>query len=179
LPKVEYQPPSDEPPLVAAMRAYWTRKRGERALPRRQDIVPAEIKEWLPSVLLVDAIEGGADFRYRLVGLRLHQFFPTVPTGKLMTEALTPFGKDTIEITLKTYRSVMTLREPLRIKGDGAWYGQEPKYFEAILTPLSDDGVNVNMIFGAFDFMWDLAGLKLPEESLDERAWNAAMAPLR
>jgi hypothetical protein len=179
LPKVELQPPSDDPPLVAAMRAYWTAKRGTRALPRRQDILPAEIKEWLPSVLLADVIDNGADFRYRLVGLRLHQFFPAVPTGKLMTEALAPFGTETVQKTLETYRSVLASREPLRIKGDGAWYGQEPKFFEAILTPLSEDGETVNMIFGAFDFMWDLAKLKLPDDKSDEQAWNAAMTAVK
>ena len=179
MPEVQLQPPSEDPPLVAAMRAYWSAKRGARALPRRKDILPAEIKEWLPSVLLADVIDGGADFRYRLVGLRLHQFFPTVPTGKLMSEALAPFGAETVRKTLETYRSVLTLGEPLRIRGDGAWYGQEPKFFDAILTPLSEDGDTVNMIFGAFDFMWNLAELKLSDEASDEHAWRAAMASVK
>jgi hypothetical protein len=179
LPKVELQPSSKEPPLVAGMRGYWTRKRGARPMPRRQDIIPSEIKEWLPFVLLVEVIGGGTDFRYRLVGTQLHKYFQGVPTGKLMSEALAPFGEETVRRTLETYRSVLTLGEPLRIKGDGELYGQKPKYFEAILTPLSDDGVTVNMIFGAFDFLWDLAELKANAQPVDEVQWSTAVSVLR
>jgi len=177
LPKLELQPQSKAPPLIAAVCDYWKRKRGAAAWPRRQDIVPAEIKQWLPRVLLVEAIDRGADFRYRLVGSRLGEFFPAEPSGKIMSEVLAPFGVVTTQKTLETYRSVLSMREPLRVKGDGAWYEQSLKYFEAVLAPLSEDGVTVNMIFGAFDFMWVRvdAGAR---ETVDDEAWNTARALL-
>lgn len=177
MPTLELQPQSKEPPLIADVHNYWKHKRGTRPFPRRQDIVPAEIKKWLPYILLADVIDGGADFRYRLVGSRLHSFFPAVPTGKVMSEALAPFGEDTVRKTLDTYGAVLTLGEPLRVKGDGAWYDQPPKYFEAILTPLSDDGITVNMIFGAFDFMWNFADMN--DEPVDEVIWETAVEALR
>jgi hypothetical protein len=176
LPEVEMQLQGDDPALIAALRTYWTRKRGARAHPGRQDIVPSEIREWLPFVLLVDAVDHGADFRYRLVGSHLNQFFPVPPTGKLMSKALAPFGESTIGRTMDAYRHVMTAGKPLRVKGDGALFGQPPKFFEALLTPLSDDGATVNMIFGGFDFQWNF--LAMPKTALnapDERAWSRAL----
>ena len=180
MPEVEIEPHSDDPALIAALRAYWIRKRGSRAYPSRRDIVPSEIREWLPFVLLVDVVERGADFRYRLVGTHLNQFFPMPPAGKLMSKVLAPFGENTINRTIAAYRHVTTTGAPLRVKGDGALYGQPPKYFEALLTPLCDDGVRVNMIFGGFDFQWNF--LPMPgtaPNAPDERAWARALGEAR
>ena len=48
---------------------YWRRKRGDRTMPQRRDIDPAELPFWLlPHVQLVDVAEDGRRFRHRLVG---------------------------------------------------------------------------------------------------------------
>jgi hypothetical protein len=173
--RFELNPQSEEPALLADVRRYWERKRGSGAMPSRRDIIPSEIRSHLPSVLLVDVIGDGEDFRYRLVGTRLHDYFPEVPTGKLMSALLAPFGHDTVQGTLDVYRTVMKERRPQRIKGDGAWYGQDPKLFDAVLAPLSDDGDHVNMIFGAFKFAWNTAIVGLDDASAAERAWHSAV----
>jgi hypothetical protein len=49
----------------------------------------------------------------------------------------------------------MERRAPMRLTGSGSWYGQNPKYFDALLAPMSDDGEAVNMILGTFIFVWD------------------------
>jgi hypothetical protein len=137
------------------VRDYWLAKRGARSMPSRSDISPAQLKSQLPHILLADVIDGGADFRYRLVGTELGRFFYSEPSGKLMSEALVPFGEATIEATLASYRGVLARRAPVRITGAGAWLGQEPKLFDAYLAPLSDDDVTINMILGTFVFEWD------------------------
>ena len=152
---VEIDPSAKEPERLTFVRNYWERLRGARAMPSRMDITPWDMKAHLPHVLLADVVEGGADFRYRLVGSQLHRYFAGNPTGKLMSETLAGFGRETVERTIKTYDAVAARRAPLRIRGAGSIYAQGPKLFDAMLTPLSDDGVNVNMIFGAFVFMWD------------------------
>lgn len=179
MPKLELQPHSKEPPLIASVRDYWKRKRNDRELPDRKAIKPTEIKEWLPYILLADVIDGGKDFRYRLVGSRLHTYFPMMPTGKTIREAIAPFGDETLQQTLEVYGRVVKQRSPLRIKGDGAWYNQPPKIFEAILTPLSDDGVTVNMIFGAFDFQWNFEGMTASDTLIEDQTMSAASEILR
>jgi len=170
--KVDFNPGIPEPPLLAALSRYWSAKRGDRPMPGRFDIVPGEIRYQLTHVLLADVVEGGADFRYRLVGSGLHRSFPQVPTGKLMSEALAPFGEATVTGTIAAYRQVVTSRTPSRLRGAGALYGQDPKYFDAILLPLSDDGETVNMIFGGFFFDWDRDGAYRGE---DGEVWTRAL----
>lgn len=159
-PNVEFDPDSDEPPLLEFLRDYWQGKRGARAMPGRQDIRPSDMKAQLPHILLADVIADGADFRYRLVGGELQRYFKSNPSGKLMSEALMPFGTETVRRTIETYATVVTRRAPLRIFGTGALYDQAAKYFDALLTPLSDDGVSVNMILGTFAFAWDVKAVK-------------------
>ncbi|MEI9997142.1 MAG: PAS domain-containing protein [Rhizomicrobium sp.] len=175
-PHLEWNPVSKEPPLLAELRGYWQRKRGSRRLPSRRDIQPGEIRSLLPYVILVEPVEGGRDFRYRLVGSRLHDYFPVQPTGQLMSAMLAPFGTGTVDATLDAYRAVLAGDEPLRLSGDGAWFAQSPKFFEALLTPLSDDGAQADMIFGAFQFEWNHARMPADDPSGTERALAEALA---
>lgn len=140
---------------LAFVRDYWHDKRGARSMPSRNDISPAQLKTQLPHILLADVIDGGIDFRYRLVGTQLRPFFLAEPSGKLISEVIAPFGESTVRETLDSYRSVIARRAPVRLTGAGSRYGQEPKLFDALLAPLSDDDVAVNMIIGTFVFVWD------------------------
>ena len=124
-------------------------------MPARADISPAQIKPYLPHILLADVVDEGSDFRYRLVGTSLQPFFLTEPSGKLMSETIAPFGEDTLKATLDAYRGVVGHRAPMRLTGSGSWFGQDPKQFDAFLAPLSDDDATVNMILGTFVFVWD------------------------
>lgn len=146
---------TDWPSALLIVRDYWQRQRGTRAMPSRSSISPAQLKPQLPHILLADVVDGGADFRYRVVGTELRAFFVSEPSGKLMSEVIAPFGKATVSATLASYRAVMERRAPMRLTGSGAWYGQNPKLFDALLAPLSEDGELVNMILGTFIFVWD------------------------
>lgn len=152
---IEIDRPEGWPNVLSFVRDYWLDKRGARSMPGRSDISPAQLKAQLPHILLADVIDDGTDFRYRLVGTELRRFFYSEPSGNRMTDVLAPFGKATIEGTLASYRGVLERRAPIRITGAGAWFGQEPKLFDAYLAPLSDDDVTINMILGTFIFEWD------------------------
>ncbi|MGH6873184.1 MAG: PAS domain-containing protein [Rhizomicrobium sp.] len=172
----EIDPQTPEPELLGFVRDYWRRRGGARAMPRRIDIAPFDMKRHLPHILLADVIDGGADFRYRLVGSELQRYFVGNPTGKAMSETLAVFGADTAQRTLDIYRAVVARRTPLRIRGAGAIYAQGPKHFDALLTPLSDDGASVNMIFGTFLFAWDRqAEFVHVQRGPDEAALKAAL----
>ena len=151
---LERNPQSAHHSLLNDVMRYWERKRGARRMPERPDIDPREIKSLLPQVLLVDVLSGGNDFRYRLVGSRLSPYFPSEATGKIMSEALAPFGEQTVGATLSAYRTVAIERTPIRAAGPGETFAQPSKFFEAVLLPLGDDSGPANMIFGAFEFDW-------------------------
>jgi hypothetical protein len=122
------------------------------------------------------SVDGGLDFRYRLVGGELQRYFKVNPTGRLMSEALAPFGAETATRTIHTYASAVARRMPLRVRGSGAFFGQDAKLFDALLTPLSDDGETVNLILATFVFEWDFKsqratrGLVEPDEVALTRA---------
>jgi hypothetical protein len=154
-PSVEIDRFTDWPETLSFVRDYWLNRRGSRSMPGRTDISPAQLKVQLPYLLLADVIDGGADFRYRLVGTELRRFFRGEPSGKLMSEALAPFGAETVETTMKSYRAAIERRAPIRLTGAGSWYGQDLRFFDALLAPLSEDDATVNMILGTFLFVWD------------------------
>jgi hypothetical protein len=176
---VEYDPDSPEPRLLTFLRDYWLRQRGAHPMPRRQDISPSQMRVSLPHILLVDVIGGGEDFRYRLVGGELQRYFTANPTGQLMSQVLLPFGPETAARTIQTYAAVVARRAPMRIRGAGEMYSQAAKTFDALLCPLSDDGVTANMILGTFEFAWNFAaagavpGLVEPDERALARALYA------
>jgi hypothetical protein len=159
---VEIDPDKAEPALLSFLRDYWQDLRGAREMPSRRDIAPSAMKARLPHILLADVIEQGWDFRYRLVGGELQRYFQGNPTGKLMSEALSPFGADTVRRTIETYACVVARRAPVRIRGTGSLYAQNAKLFDALLAPLSDDGTRVSMILGTFLFEWDIRATRTP-----------------
>ena len=89
------------------------------------------------------------------VGSELQRYFKENPTGRLMSEALKPFGAETAKRTLEAYAAVVARRTPLRIRGAGSIYAQAAKTFDALLAPLSSDGIMADMILGTFEFVWN------------------------
>ena len=177
---VEFDPRDDEPQLLGFVRHYWENRRGANAMPRRQDIAPSDMRAHLRHVLLADVIDGGQDFRYRLVGSELQRYFAGNPTGRLMSDALAPFGPETVSRTIATYRSVVQRRKPLRIRGSGVLYNQEAKTFDALLAPLAGDGDTANMVFGTFLFGWDLnAAVPKIQDEPDVASLTRALAMAR
>ena len=176
--EVEFDPDLDEPKPLTFLRDYWHKRRGAASMPQRKDISPSHMKPHLKHILLVDVVARGEDFRYRLVGSELQRYFHGNPSGRLMSEALAPFGAETVRRTVATYRAVIERRAPLRILGAGSLYAQDAKLFDALLAPLSDDVGTPVMILGTFTFLWAfdaaLAGPRViePDEAAFARVLN-------
>ena len=95
---IEFDPAIREPSQLAFIRDYWQSQRGTAAMPRRRDVTPADMKAYLPHILLADVVRGGEDFRYRVVGSQLQRYFSGNPTGMLMSDALMVFGAVNVEL---------------------------------------------------------------------------------
>eukprot|EP00657_Telonema_sp_P-1_P008436 TRINITY_DN29609_c0_g1_i2.p1 TRINITY_DN29609_c0_g1~~TRINITY_DN29609_c0_g1_i2.p1 ORF type:complete len:124 (-),score=32.38 TRINITY_DN29609_c0_g1_i2:20-391(-) len=68
--------------ILNLLESYWQSKCVAGALPSRQDIDPAEIRRLLAHIALIDVIQDGGGFRYRLVGTRVVQQLAYDPTGE-------------------------------------------------------------------------------------------------
>src|SRR6185437_105432 len=73
--------------LVDDLLGYWDHKRSGRIGPRRAEIDPAEIRPHLPHLVMTDVIDGGNDFRFRLIGTRIVEGLGHDNTGRRFSEA--------------------------------------------------------------------------------------------
>jgi hypothetical protein len=128
---------------------YWLGKRQGRAMPARRDIDPIEMRQWLGNLLLVEFPPDPMQYRIRLDGVNLVEFYSASREGKGV-EAMT--SDEERRIVLPQYMTVLEKKQP-------AYYESEFVTSEGIITaqrklllPLSEDGVRVNMVLGGIYF---------------------------
>ena len=131
-----------EPPL-RALYAYWSGKRGDGSWPLGSGILLEEIPSLAPYVMLVDVLENGRFFRFRVVGADVA--FGIDPTGKLQHEAL-PDG---------IYRDHITALFRRGAAGPGALYSlssydyttvEGPRSISRLFMPLAGNGGTIDMM---------------------------------
>jgi hypothetical protein len=74
--------------------AYWHDIRGEARFPRREALVPERIVALWPHMLMVDVIEGGNDYYFRLFGQRLVDSYGEQTGRTLMTAKVPSLVRD-------------------------------------------------------------------------------------
>lgn len=126
--------------MIQRMGAYLARKRGERAMASRADIDPAEIREFLPFMVLVDIHVDPLRVYYRLVGTRIAEFYGEF-TGTWMhdrqiSDAYRQIAENIYRTLIETKAPVYGITE-MRTRSD-SMVSYEWGYF-----PLSNDGVTV------------------------------------
>jgi len=135
-------------PRLREAYSYWNAKRRNKLMPSRSDIDPIEISPLLPYVILIDVVRAPLDFRYRLVGTQAceimrgdftGQFFSKIP-GKGKDSALWQ-GCDAVVSSKAAISWEIPYVGPERVRS-----------CENVLLPLSNDGVNVTMIFKVISF---------------------------
>lgn len=131
---------------LRALFGYWREKRGDRAMPARDDLDPLEIPTLLPIVGLVDVLDDGARFRYRLIGTEIVDVAGHDPTGRFLDEVLPDSGY--AEYLIGLFREVARERRPLYGESDFRGPGRIEHRVRRLLMPLSRDGRAVDMIFG-------------------------------
>ena len=83
-------------PTLRRLYHYWLDKRGDQAWPDRRAIDPADLKQILPNLAIIEIIGAKADprFRYRLVGTAIVAVYGVNPTGKFIDEITTGAYRD-------------------------------------------------------------------------------------
>lgn len=140
---------------LRAVADYWNRRRGGRAMPRRADIDPLDLKEHLSKLFLVDVLPEAWSFRYRLVGTELVAGCGRDFTGltlRAIASSLTDQARAAEEWLIERYRTVALDKVPVLTLRPMVHVNKEHLFSAAIHLPLSDDGERVNMVFGAVQF---------------------------
>ena len=122
---------------------YWTGKRKSGRWPLGADIDPEELAPLLPFVMLVDVLDDGRHFRFRLIGTDVA--IGVNPIGKLQHEEL-PEG---------IYRDHITALFRRGAAGPGALYSRSayeygqtegPRSISRLFMPLSSDSTVIDMM---------------------------------
>lgn len=120
-------------------------------MPLRADIDPLELKKHLASLCLLDVIEFGRDFRYRLVGTAIASMNERDVTGTtIRTEYSCPVTLRYVDAVLGR---VVSEGQPRFTRGKVFWRpAKEHRGFEAGYFPISANGCSVDMILAEIRF---------------------------
>lgn len=139
----------DDPVLGPAL-AYWTLKRGTNAMPGKRDIDPIELpRKLLPNIQIIEIVEGGARFRYRLVGTASVAAFGSDYTGRYVDEM---FSDDRLNFIRHIYSTVHTTKIPLFSLNRYHTPKNIDLFAYRIYMPLSEDGNVASHILGVLRF---------------------------
>ena len=148
---VREDPGNAEHPVSAFFLDYWRSKLRGRNYPLIADFVPKEVRAHLRSVVLIDALPDYSDFRYRLVGSSVCEYFLANATGKTVSEA---FESERVARGIASvYRRVCELEKPLRVTGPPITVSDVffPAY-DCLYLPYSSDGRRVDRLVNTFAF---------------------------
>lgn len=138
--------------LFAKLEEVWRDARGERALPRREDINPIKLGTALQYVSLIDVVSGDpVDFRYRLLGQQIIKYYGHNITGGLHTD-----HADRTSPTRPFYEAYLrciTAKAPQDIDAQYRNHNKTLVRTRARVWPLSDDGETVSGLVGVGMFL--------------------------
>jgi hypothetical protein len=126
---------------LRALYEYWVGKCAGRPMPRRADIDVIELGPWLGNLMLIEVIDGGAEFRYRVYGSTLAQYYGHDFTGKT-TEAVREVAREAVR---NEYRMLLAERRALVVLRDREVRHRTMRVAKLAL-PLSTTGERIDML---------------------------------
>lgn len=113
-------------------------------MPARRDIDTIELREWLGDLILVEVVEGGASYRYRVYGTKLVDLFGHELTGK----AVSHFASARQPLIVGDYDQVRRERKPVYFDRQVVIRGERVRV-QILTLPLSANDAEVDMILAA------------------------------
>ena len=92
-----------------ALLELWNERRDEKSMPAWADFTLEALGRWLGDINLVEVVDGGADFKFRVYGTRLAEAMGYDMTGRTV-RALSK--GDLAERSLTYYRTVLRTQKP-------------------------------------------------------------------
>lgn len=129
---------------------YWKSRRGERAMPRRQDIEPYEIAAILPYVSITELHVNPLRVRFRLAGSVIDELHGRAVTGQWLDDIEVLGGH---EFWVGQYARLMREMAPIFGRTIGTCEGAAVASCDWILLPLSEDGRAIDRCLELED--WD------------------------
>jgi hypothetical protein len=128
-------------PAQRDLYALWCDKRGTRKLPPWSSFDPVELRRWLGNLNLLDVVDGGKDFRYRVHGTTIAAKVGADMTGRLVSQWHEPFRSE----AFYTYGKVVAAAAPFLVR-DCESLGDYYFLHYRLVLPLSDNGETVDRL---------------------------------
>lgn len=143
---------------------YWHQSAGPRRMPSRSDLDPFSVPKHLPSIGLIDVVEGLSEARFRLAGTRLRDIYGEEITGKRIDRV---FAGACADYWQRVHQRVVEQGSPLSGVVRGPAEGRDHILLFWMRLPLSQDGRQVDRIL-----CYDTAGTSEPVLASAERVWQ-------
>lgn len=141
-----------------AIYAYWSRVRAGRDIPNRRDIEPADLRQHLPDLFILEQ-SAGAGPSFRLAGTRLCSLF-----GRELRSAGLQrlFAPDVRERVLRICASSMAQRTPALLHASAYGGSDRAAGIEILLLPISSHAAHADRLFGVLCPIEAVQPLDLP-----------------
>ena len=155
-PDIIWSPPVDRlsAPQLRFLLRYWSELAGARDMPGAKEIDALEMRPALGYINLLDVIEGGEDFRYRVFGSVIAAVAGYDMTGRKMSALKTvPYMA---EFALATCRAVVQRGQPLLTEHRPPPSAVPTVAWHGLVLPLAgDDGAVARLLIGNVPFSRD------------------------
>jgi hypothetical protein len=132
-------------PLVRTLHDYWRQIARPGGLPGRQHMDPLDIPDLLPRIWLLDVVQPGPRFRFRLVGSRIADRLGYDPTGEWLEDALLDYESNP-SLTDRYRATVESGRPTYRLGPQRLTRTRDFEFVENIFLPMAEDGRTVDML---------------------------------
>lgn len=150
-PRIVWSPAPDVLPTVPLARLlnYWRGLWQGESLPSATAIDPTDMRFILGNVMLVDVIDGGADFAYRLYGSKIAASVGRDITGRRVSSLAADFGEHLALYFGATFHAVLLRREPLYTEHMAASPDSPVERWQRLILPLTAaDGTIMRLLVG-------------------------------
>jgi hypothetical protein len=137
-------------PICREFYLYWDGKRSGAQPPLRRDLDPPIDKPHLAQNLAIyDVVDGGRDFRCRLVGAKIVGIYAEAVAGRLLSDFWT---KEEIALVLPMLQRSVMMAEPVAAAGSYYYRGRDYVDWTWIALPLRLDRPEVGRLIFCVDY---------------------------
>jgi hypothetical protein len=116
-----------------AFLSFWDALRGDRDMPDRSELFPENIQRWIGSLHLLEVLDDGNDFLYRIFG--------TVPSESIGADfhlkRVSELKEEWIERALAFYRAAFEAEKPVYKATQEVFGAHGPKVFSRTVVPFA------------------------------------------
>jgi hypothetical protein len=135
-------------PLCIDMLRYWNEVRGERSMPRPEEIDPVRFARHMPHLLVVQIDWEPFDVSYRLLGGDFVDAHGANFRGQRVIDSRSHTGRFN-EVLFEFYRFVAVAERPYAVAGTMEYAARGRVEVEAVYLPLTVGGERTDRILGA------------------------------